>query len=134
MDKFSPDHNFANVGSIYNNYDLQNYCHYSNYGYDHHQPSRNYQYYAQLAKDKDVDLSENSHHWVEYVSKMKEAQRAKLIEQLHSLPETGITLPPPSESSNLKAAKRPGYIKRPLNAFMIFSKIHRFIFISKYKR
>ena len=69
-----------------------------------------------------------SHHWREYVSRMKEAQRAKLIEQLNLLPETGITLSPPSESSTRKAAQRPGYIKRPLNAFMIFSKVHRFRF------
>ena len=122
MDQYSSGgQNFTtNGGQGDNNYDPQNYCCYGNYD---HQPSNHQGYFPRPTKDQET--AENSRHWMEYVSKMKEAQRAKLIEQLNSLPETGITLPPPSASSNRKAAQRPGYIKRPLNAFMIFSKVHR---------
>ena len=118
----SPD--FTNVDQTFTNYDPQNYYYYGNYNYDNQPPKNNQGYFAQPVKDP-YHVTENSHYWIEYMSKLKEAQREKLIEQLNLLPETGITLPPPSESSTRKAVQRPGYIKRPLNAFMIFSKLHR---------
>ena len=112
---------FTNVGS--NNFDPDNYSYPGIYNCDPQQPTSNQGSVLPPAND-----DEGSQHWREYVRRMKEAQRAKLIEQLSLLPETGITLSPPSESSTRKAAQRPGYIKRPLNAFMIFSKVHRFRF------
>ncbi|XP_076804009.1 uncharacterized protein LOC143448254 isoform X1 [Clavelina lepadiformis] len=48
-----------------------------------------------------------------------------ILAELKSLPDTEIKLPPPSISSQKKLAARPGYIKRPMNAFMIWSQIQR---------
>lgn len=46
-------------------------------------------------------------------------------DELERMGPSQIVLPPPSISSQKKEAARPGHIKRPLNAFMIWSKIER---------
>lgn len=48
-----------------------------------------------------------------------------IIDELERMGPSQIVLPPPSISSQKKEAARPGHIKRPLNAFMIWSKIER---------
>ena len=48
-----------------------------------------------------------------------------LIAELSRQPMEKIELPPPSISSQKKLAARPDYIRRPMNAFMIWSQITR---------
>ena len=48
-----------------------------------------------------------------------------IITELSREPDTKIELPPPSISSQKKIAARPNYIRRPMNAFMIWSQITR---------
>ena len=48
-----------------------------------------------------------------------------IIAELSREPDTKIELPPPSVSSQKKLAARPDYIRRPMNAFMIWSQITR---------
>ena len=51
--------------------------------------------------------------------------KEKIISELETLGPSGVVVPPPSVSSQKKEAARPGHIKRPLNAFMVFSSIER---------
>jgi len=58
-------------------------------------------------------------------AELSRTKMAEILAELNSLPDTKIELPPPSISSQKKLAARPGYIKRPMNAFMIWSQIQR---------
>ena len=63
--------------------------------------------------------------WNDHVTHAKNAELELLAQELRQLPETGLVIPPPSESSKKKAGSNPKHVKRPLNSFMLFSKIHR---------
>ena len=70
-----------------------------------------------LVLKKHRTISESSRDSIESID--------MLIAELSREPDEKIELPPPSVSSQKKLAARPDYIRRPMNAFMIWSQITR---------
>ena len=91
--------------------------------------TNNNEVYQQIKRQKETKHSvknrNKKHRTISESSRDSIESIDAIIAGLSREPDTKIELPPPSVSSQKKIAARPDYVRRPMNAFMIWSQITR---------